>query len=287
MCFIRIDNAYFQRYFSYTRPLAPIMELRFSIFYLLLFIFCFSCKLKTENEQRKFIESKLFGKVKSVETKSFKNDTLKSVELEIYRKDGMIKKTKFRFEPNLSFGEALYEYNYKNELEKKIIISDGDTTNTELYFYNDLGLFKKEEYYENKLQSITNYEMDSTGRIAGKNFKYLNSDGLRTFKFFYPDSLTTIIKEFLRENLYATTEIKIYPQENKKTIIKERTFPESIFGEILYLNDEGNIIKKERLNGNKITKTEKFTYELDLNKNWIKSESGTIRKERKIEYYEK
>lgn len=261
------------------------MESRFSVFYLLLFIFCFSCKMKTEN--RKFIESKLFGKVKSVETKTFKNDTLKSVEMAIYRKDGMIEKTNFRFEPNLSYGEALYEYNNKNELEKEIIISDGDTTGTHLYFYNNLGLLKKEQYYENKLHSITKFELDSTGKIIEKNFKYLNSNGLRILKFYYPDSLTTVIKEFLRGKPDATTEIKIYPQENKKTIIKERTFVESKFREILYLNDEGNIIKKEILDGSKIKKTEKFTYELDLNKNWVKSESGTIRKERKIEYYEK
>ena len=254
--------------------------------FLLLFGLFYSCNKKSENTNSEFIESKLFGKVKSIETKTFKNDTLKSVELEIYRKDGIIEKSKFRFEPNLSYGEALYKYNNKNKLEKKVIISDGDTTGTDLYIYNDFGLLKKEEYYENKLHCVTNYKIDSFGKIIEKNFKYVNSDGLRTFRFYYPDSLTTIIKEYLRGNPDTTSEIKIYPQENKKEILKKRSFLKSEFGEVFYHNNQGNIIKKEIYYEGKITETENFTYELDYNKNWLKSESGKIRKERKIEYYE-
>ncbi|CAL2078577.1 hypothetical protein [Tenacibaculum sp. 190524A05c] len=255
--------------------------------FLLLFGVLYSCNKKTENTNSGLIENKLFGKVKSVEIKTFKNDTLKSVELKTYRKDGFIEKSKFRFEPNLSYGETIYEYNKKNKLEKEIIISNGDTTNTNLYIYNNLGLLKKEEYYENKLHCLTNFKIDSSGKIIEKNFKYVNSDGLRTFKFYYPDSLTTIIKEFLRGNPDITTEIKIYPKQNKKRVFKKSHFPKTEFGEILYHNSEGNIIKKEKYYEGKITETENYKYELDLEKNWVKSESGKIRKERKIEYYEK
>jgi hypothetical protein len=262
------------------------MKSRVLIQFLLLFGLFYSCNKKPENTNSEFIESKLFGKVKSVETKTFKNDTLKSVELKIYRKDGIIEKSKFRFEPNLSYGEALYKYNNKNKLEKEVIISDGDTTNTNLYIYNNFGLLKKEEYYENKLHSITNFKIGSFGKIIEKNFKYVNSDGLRTFKFYYPDSLTTIIKEFLRGNPDITTEIKIYPKENKKEILKKDIFPKSEFGEVFYHNNLGNVIKKEKYYEGKITETKNLTYELDLNRNWLKSESGKIRKERKIEYYE-
>ena len=90
----------------------------------------------------------------------------------------------------------------------------------------------------------------------------------------------------MRGNPDTTTEIKIYPQENKKKILKKRSFSKSEFGEVFYHNNQGNIIKKEKYCEGKITETENFTYELDFNKNWLKSESGKIRKERKIEYYE-
>tara|TARA_R110002033_G_scaffold171088_1_gene216007 strand:- start:175 stop:966 length:792 start_codon:yes stop_codon:yes gene_type:complete len=255
--------------------------------FLLLFGLFYSCIKKSENTNSEFIESKLFGKVKSIETKTFKNDTLKSVELKIYRKDGNIEKSKFRFEPNLSYGEKLFIYDNKNNLEKEVIISDGDTTNTHLYIYNNLGLLKKEEYYENKLHCLTNFKIDSSGKIIEKNFKYVNSEGLRTFKFYYPDSLTTITKEFLRGNPDLTTKIKIYPKENKKEILKKDIFPKSERREVFYHNNLGNIVKKERFYEGKKTKTENFTYELDFENNWVKSKSGIIRKERKIEYYKK
>jgi len=48
-----------------------------SIIFLLLFGLFYSCNEKSENKKAEFIESKLFGKVKSVETKTFENDTLK------------------------------------------------------------------------------------------------------------------------------------------------------------------------------------------------------------------
>lgn len=255
--------------------------------FLLLFGLFYSCNKKPENTNSKFIKSKLFGKVKSIETKTFKNDTLKSIEIKTYRKDGIIKKREHNSEPNLSSTEILFEYNKQNKLEKEIIISDGDTANTNLYIYNNLGLIKKEEYYEKKLHFVTNFELDSFGKIIEKNFKYVNSDGLRTFKFYYPDSLTTIIKEFLRGNPDITTEIKIYPKENKKEILKKDIFPESEWGEVFYHNNLGNIVKKERFYKGKKTKTENFTYELDFENNWVKSESGIIRKERKVEYYKK
>jgi hypothetical protein len=256
------------------------------IIFLFLFGLFYSCNEKSKKQRTEFIESKLFGKVKSIETRTFENDTLRLIDLEIFRKDGNIEKSKFNFEPNLSYGEALYKYNNKNKLEKKVIISDGDKTGTDLYLYNNLGLLKKEEYYENKLHCVTNFKIDSIGKIIEKNFKYVNSDGLRTFKFYYPDSLTTIIKEFLRGNPDITTEIKIYPKENKKEILKKDIFPESEWGEVFYHNNLGNIVKKEKFYEGKKTKTENFTYELDFKNNWVKSESGIIRKERKIEYYE-
>tara|TARA_B110000091_G_scaffold195662_1_gene222495 strand:- start:2080 stop:2871 length:792 start_codon:yes stop_codon:yes gene_type:complete len=261
------------------------MKSRILIIFLFLFGLFYSCNEKPKNKRTEFIESKLFGKVKSIETRTFENDTLKLIDLKIYRKDGIIEKSKFSFEPNLSFGETLYKYNNKNKLEKKVIISDGDTTDTDLYFYNNLGLLKKEEYYENKLHCVTNFKIDSFGKIIEKNFKYVNSDGMRTFKFYYPDSLTAVIKEYLRGNPDLRTEIKIYPEENKKEILKTDIFPKSEFGEVFYHNNLGNLIKKEKFYEGKKTETKNFIYELDLNKNWVKSESGIIRKERKIEYY--
>ena len=255
------------------------------IIFLLLFGLLNSCIEKSENDKLDFIENKLFGKVKSVETKTFENDTLKLIELKFYNKKGNIEKSRFSFEPNLSNGEIIFQYNRNNKLEREIIISDGDTTNVSLYYYNNLGLLKKEDYYENKLHSITNFKLDSSGKIKEKDFKYVNSDGLRTFKFYYQNSFTTIIKEFLKGNLDITTETRIYPRENKKEILRKRKFPESEYVEIFYYNNNGYLIKKEKIYNGEIKEIENFTYKLDSEKNWIESGNGRTQKKREIIYY--
>jgi len=257
------------------------------IILLLLFGLFYSCNKQSENKKTEFVESKLFGQVKSMKIITFENDTLKSREFKIFRKDGIIERNETHFEPNLSSTVILYEYDSKDRLESELIISDGDTTFTYSYFYNNLGLIKKEEFYEKKLYSATDYKLNSSRKVIEKKFKYENTEGLRTFKFYYPDSLTTITKEFVSGNTDKTTELKIYAQENKKILLKNYAFPKSESKEISYHNISGNLTKKEKYYNGKLTETKRYKYQLDFNKNWVKSESQLIRKERIIEYYKK
>ena len=257
-----------------------------SIIFLLLFGLFYSCNEKSENKKAEFIENKLFGKVKSIETKTFENDTLKSRVLHFYRENGIIEKEETYFEPNLSSIIKHYKYDDKNRLIEEQIITDGDSTFINKYFYNNIGLEKKEEYYLNKLHTITEFKLDSLGKIIEKKFGYANSNGFRKWEYEYPDKNTTLTKEFFKSNFpEKITELKIFPQENKKVLTKKYSFPTSETKEIFYYNNLGNLEKMEKYYNGEITENKRFTYELDLNQNWVKSESELTRKERIIKYY--
>ena len=74
------------------KPLALIMKAGTTIIILVLFGLFYSCNENSENKKEEFIESKLFGNVKSIETKTFENDTLKSRELVFYTESGKIER---------------------------------------------------------------------------------------------------------------------------------------------------------------------------------------------------
>jgi hypothetical protein len=258
------------------------------IIFLLLFGLFYSCNEKPENKKAEFIESKLFGKVKSVETKTFENDTLKSRVLEFYGENGIIEKEETHFEPNLSSIVKHYKYDDKNRLKEEQIITDGDSTFRSKYSYNNIGLEKKEEYYLNKLHTITDFKIDSLGKTIEKKFRYADSNGFRKWEYEYPDKNTTLTKEFFKsDSPEKITELKIFPQENKKVLTKKYSFPTSETKEIFYHNNLGNLIKMEKYYNGKMTENKSFTYELDLNQNWIKSKNELTRKERIIEYHKK
>lgn len=257
-----------------------------SIIFLFLFGLFYSCNEKPESKKADFIESKLFGNVKSIETKTFKNDTLKSIELEFYRKDGITQKREMHFQPNLSSIESHYIYDSNNRLIEEQIITDGDSTFTSKYYYDNFGLKKKEEYYLNKLNTITDFKTDSLGKTIEKKFSYVESNGFRKWIYEYPNENTTLTKEFFKSNSpEKITELKIFPRGNKKVKTTKYSFPTSESKEIFYHNNLGNLVKMEKYYNGKLTENKIITYKLDLNQNWIKSESELTRKERIIEYY--
>ena len=256
------------------------------IIFLLLFGLFYSCNEKPKNKKAEFIESKLFGNVKSVEIKTFENDTLKSRVLEFYGENGIIEKEETRFEPNLSSVVRLYEYDNRNRLIKEQIVTDGDSTFSSKYSYNNLGLEKKEESYLNKLQTVTEFKLDSFGKTIEKKFGYVDTNGFRNWEYEYPNENTTLTKEFFKSNSpEKITELKIFPRENKKVKTTKYSFPTSESQEIFYHNNLGNLVKMEKYYNGKLTESKSIRYELDLNQNWIKSESELTRKERIIEYY--
>ncbi|MCH2032254.1 MAG: hypothetical protein MK202_01945 [Tenacibaculum sp.] len=258
------------------------------IIFLLLFGLFHSCNEKSENKKGEFIESKLFGKVKSVETRTFENDTLKSRVLEFYNENGIIEKEETHFEPNLSSIVKHYKYDQKNRLIREQIITDGDSTFSSKYSYNNLGLVKKEESYLNKLQTVTEFKLDSLGKTIEKKFGYVKTNGFRNWEYEYPNENTTLTKEFFKSNSpEKITELKIIPQKNKKVRTTKYSFPISESKETFYHNNLGNLIKMEKYYNGKLIESKNFTYVLDFNQNWIKSESELTKKERIIEYYKK
>ena len=257
------------------------------IIFLLLFGLFYSCNEKPENRKTEFIESKLFGKVKSVETKTFENNILKSRVLEFYGENGIIEKEETHFEPNLSSIVRLYEYDNRNRLIREQIITDGDSTFSSKYSYNNLGLEKKEESYLNKLQTVTEYKLNSFGKTIEEKFGYVDTKGFSKTKYEYPNKNTTITKSFFRNNSPRRIfELKKIPEENKKVLTKKYLFPSSSETvEIFYYSNLGNIEKKETFYNGKISERKSFIYEFDSNHNWTKSESELTKKERIIEYY--
>ncbi|WP_158655199.1 hypothetical protein [Flavivirga eckloniae] len=266
--------------------LAPIMKPSTSIIFLLLFGLFYSCNEKSENKKAEFVESKLFGNVKSIETKTFENDTLKSRVLEFYTESGIIERKETYFEPNLSSIIRYQEYDDKNRLVKEQIVTDGDSTFSSKYYYNSLGLEKKEEYYLNKLQTITEFKMDSAGKTIEKKFGYVETDGFRNWKYEYPNENITLIKEFFKSNSpEKITELKLIPEENKKVLTKKYLFPASETKEIFYHDSLGNLKRKEKFYNGELKESLSFEYKLDFEKNWIISENGLTKKERIIKYY--
>ncbi|MDO3695989.1 hypothetical protein QVZ41_14145 [Wenyingzhuangia sp. chi5] len=256
------------------------------IIFLILFGLFYSCNEKTENKKAEFIESKLFGKIKSVETKTFENDTLKSRVLEFYKKNGIIEKKETYFEPNLSSIISYHKYDNENRLINEQIVTNGDSTFFIKYYYNSLGLEKKEEYYLNKLHTVTEFKIDSSRKTIEKKFGYVETKRFRNWKYEYPNENITLTKEFFKSNLpEKITELKIIPEENKKIKTTKYSFPTSESKEIFYHNNIGNLVKTEKYYNGKMTESKSVTYKLDFNQNWIKSESELTRKERIIEYY--
>lgn len=257
-----------------------------SIIILLLFGLFYSCNEISENKKAEFIESKLFGNIKSIETKTFENDTLKSRMLEFYTESGIIERKETYFEPNLSSIIRYQEYDNKNRLVKEQIVTDGDSTFSSKYYYNSFGLVKKEEYYLNKLQSITEFKVDSAGKIIEKKFGYVETNGFRSWKYEYPNENLTLTKEFFKSSSpEKITELKLIPEENKKVLIKKYLFPASETKEIFYHDSLGNLKRKEKFYNGELKESLSFEYKLDFQKNWIISENGLTKKERIIKYY--
>ena len=253
---------------------------------MLLFGLFYSCNEKSENKNVEFVESKLFGNVKSIETKTFENDTLKSRVLEFYTESGIMERKETYFEPNLSSIIRHQEYDDKNRLIKEQIVADGDSTFSSKYYYNSLGLEKIEEYYLNKLQTITEFKMDSAGKTIEKKFGYVETDGFRNWKYEYPNENITLTKEFFKSNSpEKITELKLIPEENKKVLTKKYLFPASETKEIFYHDSLGNLKKKNEFYNGELKESQSFKYKLDFKQNWIVSESGLTKKERTIEYY--
>jgi len=257
-----------------------------SIIFLFLFgLFC-SCNEKSVNKKAEFIESKLFGNVKSIETKTFENDTLKSRVLEFYTESGIIERRETYFEPNLSSIIRYQEYDDKNRLVKEQIVTDGDSTFSSKYYYSSLGLEKKEEYYLNKLQSITEFKMDSAGKTIEKKFGYVKTNGFRNWKYEYPNENVTLTKEFFKSNsLEKITELILIPEENKKILTKKYLFTASETKEVFYHDSLGNLKRKEKFYNGELKESLSFEYKFDFHKNWIISKNELTKKERIINYY--
>ena len=116
-------------------------------------------------------------------------------------------------------------------------------------------------------------------------YRWLHGRSEKSYqKWYYCFSIPVIILSTLTGAANVGMD-SFVPQESKKVRTTKYSFPPSESKEIFYHNNLGNLIKMEKYYNGKLIESKSFTYELDLNQNWIKSESELTRKERIIEYY--
>lgn len=260
--------------------------------FLFLLALLYSCISKDKDIKTESEENGLFGGVKSVTSKIYKDSSLIEHKKVYYDTSGFIKSIEYYLNDTIAKTDLIERDDNYRVAFKKTILPNG-TSQTQTYKYGSNGLQKIVQKLNGTQNTVWVYENDEEGRKVKEtviidedvksqvHYQYVNDSKTRVVSYNHKGDKASVVETY-KTDTRVETKFETY-------ITKDFISTAKI---IVSLDTLGNPVKEKHFREGNETDVIKYWYDLDSKQNWIikftySNEELVMTTERKIEYFKK